>query len=174
MATNTLKRSKSFNVGKQSEEKFVKAARQENFIVRKASREQNMYKHVDFFLEHDRFKFSVDVKARKKASRSDATFDDVWNWIEFKNVRGNPGWLYGEADYIALEREKDFILASREELKNFCEERVDQDDRVSSAYEAKYKCYQRAGNKDLITRIRMEDINNFKRNMIFEKITVDS
>ena len=155
MATNTLKRSKSFNIGKQSEEKFVKAAQQENFIVRKASREQNMYKHVDFFLEHDRFKFSVDVKARKKANRSDNTFDDVWNWIAF-------------------EREKDFILASREELKNFCEERVDQDDRVSSAYEAKYKCYQRAGNKDLITRIRMEDINNFKRNMIFEKITVDS
>ena len=81
---------------------------------------------------------------------------------------------YSKADYIAFEREKDFILASREELKNFCEERVEQDDRVSSAYEAKYKCYQRAGNKDLITRIRMEDINNFKRNMIFEKITVDS
>ena len=118
---------------------------------------------------YDRFKFSVDVKSRKKASRSDTSFDDVWNWIEFKNVKGNPGWLYGEADYIAFEREKDFILASREELKNFCEERIDQDDRVHSAYEAKYKCYQRAGKKDLITRIRMEDVNNLKNNMIFKK-----
>ena len=62
MATNALRRNESFNRGKQSENKFVKAAQQENFIVRKASREQNMYKHIDFFLEYDHFKFSVDVK----------------------------------------------------------------------------------------------------------------
>ena len=170
MATNTLKKySDSFKHGTKSEEAFANAARKENFIVRKATKDQDMKEHIDFFLEQDHFQFSVDVKARKKASRYDNTFDDVWQWIEFKNICGNPGWLYGNADYIAFEREKDFVLANREELKNFCEEKVDQDDRVYSSREAKYKCYQRKGNKDLITRIRMVDINNLGENMILEK-----
>ena len=169
MVTNTLRKDESFKVGQQSESDFEKAANKENYIVSKATREENMFKHIDFFLGQDHFKFGVDVKARKKTNRSDSSFNDDWTWIEFKNVRGNPGWLYGEADFIGFEREDDFLLVNRQKLIEYCDEKVDLETIVDKAYNAEYKGYQRKGRKDLITRIRMDDLNYLEGNIIISK-----
>ena len=81
---------------------------------------------------------SVDVKIMKKTSRSDASAQDKWIWVEFNNVNGNDGWLYGEADYIAFERQNNFTLVNRKELVKIAEELVDLKNTVSSSKLAKY------------------------------------
>mgnify|MGYP003665356979 FL=1 len=169
MARNALVHKENMELGLKTENLFEKTAKKENFIVRKSSLSEDRFKHIDFFLEQDHFKYSVDVKARKKTNRDDAKVNDEWTWIEFKNVLGRKGWLYGEADYIAFERADDFLMINRENLVKFCEDKVDLKTMVSRAYQAEYKVYQRQGRKDLITRVRMDDLANLEGNIILQK-----
>jgi len=169
MARNALVHKENMELGLKTESLFEEIAKKENFIVRKSSLSEDRYKHIDFFLEQDHFKYSVDVKARKKTNRDDAKVNDEWTWIEFKNVLGRKGWLYGEADYIAFERADDFLMVNRENLVKFCEDKVDLETMVSRAYQAEYKVYQRQGRRDLITRVRMDDLANLEGNIILKK-----
>jgi len=169
MARNALVHKENMELELKTESLFEEIAKKENFIVRKSSLSEDRYKHIDFFLEQDHFKYSVDVKARKKTARGDVKVNDEWTWIEFKNVLGRKGWLYGEADYIAFERAGDFLMINRENLVKFCEDKVDLKTMVSRAYQAEYKVYQRKGRKDLITRVRMDDLANLEGNIILQK-----
>ena len=169
MARNALVHKENMELGLKTENLFEETAKKENFIVRKSSLSEDRFKHIDFFLEQDHFKYSVDVKARKKTARGDVKVNDEWTWIEFKNVLGRKGWLYGEADYIAFERAGDFLMINRENLVKFCEDKVDLKTMVSRAYQAEYKVYQRKGRKDLITRVRMDDLANLEGNIILQK-----
>ncbi len=169
MARNALVHKENMEIGLKTESLFEEVAKKENFIVRKSSLSQDRHKHIDFFLEQDHFKYSVDVKARKKTTRGDVKVNDEWTWIEFKNVLGRKGWLYGEADYIAFERADDFLMVNRENLVKFCEDKVDLETMVSRAYQAEYKVYQRQGRRDLITRVRMDDLANLEENIILQK-----
>ena len=169
MARNALVHKENMEIGLKTESLFEEVAKKENFIVRKSSLSEDRHKHIDFFLKQDHFKYSVDVKARKKTNRDDAKVNDEWTWIEFKNVLGRKGWLYGEADYIAFERANDFLMVNRENLVKFCEDKVDLETMVSRAYQAEYKVYQRQGRRDLITRVRMDDLANLEGNIILQK-----
>lgn len=169
MARNALVHKENMELGLKTESLFEEVAKKENFIVRKSSLSEDRHKHIDFFLEQDHFKYSVDVKARKKTTRGDVKVNDEWTWIEFKNVLGRKGWLYGEADYIAFERADDFLMVNRENLVKFCEDKVDLKTMVSKPYLAEYKVYQRQGRKDLITRVRMDDLANLEGNIILQK-----
>ncbi len=139
-----------------TENDFVKEAEKRNYEVIKSSKRDDMYKHIDFYLKKNGKAFSVDVKARKKTSRSDKSFDDEYTWVEFKNVAGGAGWLYGEANYIVFEREKEFIFIDRKELLKFCLDSVE-DEHVRHASKAIYKKYQRLDRKDVISRIKLDD-----------------
>jgi len=169
MARNALVHKENMELGLKTESLFEEIAKKENFIVRKSSLSEDRYKHIDFFLEQDHFKYSVDVKARKKTARGDVKVNDEWTWIEFKNVLGRKGWLYGEADFIGFEREDDFLLINRQKLIEYCDEKVDLETIVAKAYNAEYKGYQRKGRKDLITRVRMDDLANLEGNIILQK-----
>ena len=87
------------------------------------------------------------LKLEKKTSRNDSKAQDDWIWIEFQNVRGNAGWLYGEADNIAFETQDNFIVVDRESLVNYVEEAVDMGKPVRKSFLAKYKTYRRAGRR---------------------------
>ena len=69
---------------------------------------------------------SYDVKGRKKVSRGRKIQDD-YIWIEFQNVTGHRGWLYGDADFIAFERESDFVVIPRKILIKVCYILVDKE-----------------------------------------------
>tara|TARA_A100000172_G_C3041782_1_gene110796 strand:- start:19 stop:297 length:279 start_codon:yes stop_codon:yes gene_type:complete len=86
MARNSLVHKENMEIGLKTESLFEEVAKKENFIVRKSSLSEDRHKHIDFFLEQDHFKYSVDVKARKKTTRGDVKVNDEWTWIEFKNV----------------------------------------------------------------------------------------
>ena len=114
----------SQKMGESAECLFENLAKQKNLNPIRATKKQQI-SHVDFILTaKNNIKYLVDVKAAKKSSRSDSAVSDELVWIEFKNVAGNKGWLYGAADYIAFERESDFIITSRLNLITLCDRLV--------------------------------------------------
>ena len=145
--------------GRKSEICFKGLAERRGYTVIETSAASNMREHIDFILSRDDSpdKIAVDVKARKKTSRRSDNYDDENVWIEFNNVRGKPGWLYGKADKIAFERAFDFVLVDRESLKDYCEATVSPA-LVASPFDAVYKSFQRNGRKDVISRVPMKDI----------------
>ena len=156
---------KSIEEGLQGEKRFKNIIESFGLAAREASFKENVHQHIDFFIKGKTerlvgFGFSVDVKARKRRSRGSDEYDDEYTWIEFKNVQGKKGWLYGEADKIAFEVEEGFLLVDKEELVRWCEKKVDLKKSVRNPYSAIYKVYTRKGREDLISRIKTADIRS--------------
>jgi hypothetical protein len=143
--------------GEKAEDFFEKIALKKNLKVQKATTKQQL-SHVDFILTNAKNEsFLFDVKARKKISRSSENFSDDLVWIEFKNVAGNQGWLYGASDYIVFEREHDFVIVPRKNLVSLCD-RLVSNVTVDKSKDCLYKKYSRKDRKDELSLIKMEDI----------------
>jgi hypothetical protein len=126
-----------------------------NFRVVPSSRMENMRNHIDYYVYDESGKyFTVDVKAKKKYA------NDREVWVEFKNEVGKGGWLYGKATVIAFEREKDFVIVSREKLKDLCEQKVDLNNKTKNKFDCLYKSYSKENRNDVISKILFEDILN--------------
>ncbi len=141
--------------GDKAEAKFVKAMEALGKDVKKSSKHEDMREHIDFWVTDcdDMFR-SFDVKAYKKC----AEFGNVL--IEFKNVNGHKGWLYGNADFIAFDYNDHFLCVARHELVELAERLCNLDDQVDHFSKALYKSYGRHqwGRKDQISLIKLEDI----------------
>lgn len=108
-----------------------------------------------------------DLKKRKNKKQS-----EEWIWVEFKNSKGQPGWLHGNAHFIAFERELDFLIVNRKELVDFlgsCKKIRYDLPFVSLAKKAKYKIYKRPGKKEEITQINFIDLSGLKSFKIWKK-----
>ncbi len=158
--------------GLNAEEFFVVKAHEHGYDTKKAGKEDDMYRKIDFFFRkspifHPDAKdlgkiYSTDVKAMKKISRQDAEPQDQWTWIELHGVNeGNKGWLYGGcSDFIAFQTRRGFLLVPRVDLIAKVEEVVNFDARVRTPMEAAYKVYQRAGRVDEVTLIEKKHLMN--------------
>jgi hypothetical protein len=93
---------------------------------------KEQFSHVDYISDFGK----IDVKARKRVARKDANVQDDLVWLEFKNVQGKFGWLYGKADWIAFERDEDFVLVKRHDLALMAEKLCDVGDRVAVGKDA--------------------------------------
>ena len=143
--------------GEKAEDLFEKMALKRNLKLQKATYKQQL-SHIDFILTNENNDiFLLDIKARKKISRTSEAFSDDLVWIEFKNVAGNQGWLYGASDYIAFEREDDFVIVPRNNLVLLCE-RLVSNTRVQKSKDCLYNKYTRKDRKDELSLIKMEDI----------------
>ncbi|MFS1430435.1 hypothetical protein LMH73_025800 [Vibrio splendidus] len=149
----------SWGEGLSSEATFRDLAMKRGFTVFGATKNQNIYDHIDFFLEFKGRRFSVDVKAMKRVQRHSNKRNGDALWIEFQNVIGNKGWIHGKQDFIAFEFEDRFVLVKRHELLGYAVASLDSfDERVNSPHNALYKLYQRKGRSDLITLIEKDSI----------------
>tara|TARA_Y100001963_G_scaffold55548_1_gene77682 strand:- start:110 stop:583 length:474 start_codon:yes stop_codon:yes gene_type:complete len=86
--------------------------------------EQDYKEHWDVMINyHDYLEpdTKVDVKAIKKNNEN-------IHFIELKNVMGEKGWLYGDADMFAFETNKYWVEVTKERLQNFiamvCKDKV--------------------------------------------------
>jgi hypothetical protein len=157
--------------GKKAEDTFLAIVREKTYIhgARQATLEEQ-FQHIDHvFKRSDGREIRVDTKAMKKVSRNDNKFRTDLVWVEFKNVNGNPGWLYGKADFISFERENDFVLVDRKKLSELCERLVNKNNRVDNAYDALYNSYTRAGRKDVLSQIKMDDVLNNTEHTLIKK-----
>lgn len=144
--------------GHDAEALFISIAEKQGWQATKADRRQQL-SHIDVFLSKFNYRtYSIDIKARKKISRNDSDTADDLIWVEFLNVAGKGGWLVGAAEFIAFEREKDFVMVSRSDLWKLCVRLVDQTQRVTKSKDALYKIYQRKDRKDEISIIKFSDI----------------
>lgn len=114
--------------------------------ARRSSFSEDVNLHVDYW--HD--DLGVDVKGNNLP-------DEIW--VEMKNVQGKPGWVFGEAEWIAFDIPEagGFVIVSRRELQDFCKTNVDFSGLVPKK-EAYRKCYQRKDRQDLITKLVLEDL----------------
>jgi hypothetical protein len=123
------------------------------------TKEQDMFEHWDIQIEGVKY----DVKSIKKESRHDNTTNEEIIWVEFQNVRGNPGWLYGKADMIAFEVDKGFLLVPRTSLlERSLELKTDQKGKDF------YQQHTRHGRQDIVVKIRKEDIKDLVTNIIYK------
>ena len=144
------RRNYSNSTGRVAEVRFKRAAEKLGFKVMKASPKEDMHKHIDYWLIYTDRKHAVDVKGNNLP-------DEIW--CEFKNVRGKPGWMYGNAHIIAFDmpEEGGFSVVDRQELAFWCEKHV-RDIFVKDKKDAHLKKYTRRDRLDVITRLNLEDI----------------
>lgn len=127
----------------------------------KSSKNDDMYNHIDLIWRYRGGEYSFDVKSAKKANRSDNIPNYDINWIELQNVRGNLGWLYGKADYIAFETFTNWLIVRRRDIINLIDLKVI--DRTISKSKDFYTCYQRDGRQDIIIKIPTSDLEKIAR-----------
>lgn len=147
--------------GRVAEVRFVLAAESLGFQVMKGSRKDDMQLHIDYWLKHGNSgKWGVDVKGNNLP-------DEIW--CEFKNVAGNPGWMYGGAKIIAFDmpEEGGFSIVDRVELKDYCEKNVE-DVSVDSKADAYKKKYTRKDRSDVITKLTLLDIRELQSYRIWK------
>lgn len=145
------RRNYSSSTGRVAEIRFARAADNLGFQVVKGSRKDDIHMHVDYWLAYEGDKtWGVDVKGNNLPNEI---------WCEFKNVNGDPGWMYGGAAIIAFDmpEEGGFCIVNREELRDFCESNV-QDVFVSDKKDAYKKKYTRRDRKDVITILHLSDL----------------
>ena len=142
--------------GNLAEEHFVSLVQSLGLSVKKSSRSEDMRQHIDFWvLSRDEW-LSVDVKARKRLQRASTVLSDDLLFIEFKNVRGDPGWLYGQANIIAFEQVDGFILVNRVDLLDLAETKIMNDYAKSPSL---YRLYRRFDRPDeSVGLIRSNDL----------------
>ena len=159
----------SQTMGETAELSFEKLAKQKGFKIEKATLKQQ-FSHIDFILTTgDGRKHFLDVKACKKQNRKESSTTEEIVWIEFKNVVGDEGWLYGSADFIVFERDSDFVITPRKPLVSLCERVVNKSKIVDNAFDAMYNLYTRKNRKDQISIIKMQDILKNIKTSIWKK-----
>lgn len=138
-----------FKTGRRAEHEFARCLES----PRLATDQQDMEEHWDV-MSGGGTKF--DVKAMKKWRRDDPEPTDRMHFVELRNVHGELGWLYGEADYIVFETRAYWIVVKRSRLVYFIEGITENSEQTLKP--TVYKLYQRNGRKDLMTVVPTVDL----------------
>jgi len=149
--------------GHNAEKLFVDEFEKRGYTVTRSEVESDIHDHIDYTLCKRNNKATIDVKSEK---------DETKVYIEFKNVRGNTGWLYGKQDYIAFVFKDEIILVKRKILSEYMESAMDISVKPMKASieqyydfyedEAFYLLLQRYGRKDELALIPREDLYKLK------------
>ena len=137
--------------GHKAEELFKHTMEIAGHTVIAATKDEDMYHHIDFFVDGEGY----DVKGEKRYNREDESVTDVI-WIENTNVRGDPGWLNGQAKYIAFLIGEEFVIVDRKKLAEYIKNNM----RSEKVFNVKgyKKWYRREGRQDIITYIYPRDL----------------
>lgn len=155
------RRAYSSSTGRVAEVRFVRAARNKGLLVTKSTHTEDRHDHIDYWLAlNSGNRWGVDVKGNNLP-------DEIW--CEFKNVQGNPGWMYGGASIIAFDmpEEGGFAIVDREELAFFCEKHVS-DEVVTDKRHAYLKRYTRKDRQDVITILKLHDLKGLLSYRVWE------
>ena len=129
-----------------------------------SSEDDDIYNHIDFWWTppNSSQRIGIDVKGFKKIRRNDLRVNDTDTWIETMNVKGQPGWVYGKATYIAFRRTGKVVFVLREALAKFIESKIDGKPLERRNPMRCYIPYRRANcstpRLDIITLVPLDDI----------------
>ena len=153
-----------FVKGRDAENRFSALFQEQGWNVEPTPPHIDIHAHIDLIMTQRK---TVDVKSVKRVDWGGLS-DDLFTWVEIKNVRGNKGWLYGKADYIVFETNDYWLMVERVKLKEFIEMRVERV-RVSDKKDALYKLYQRKNRQDLVTLVQTMDMMYLASSIISKK-----
>ncbi len=160
---NRFDKKDSLELGENAENLFIVLAVKLGWKISASSKDENIDEHWDYLIEKESQVFKVEVKSRKRVSRSDEGLQTGLTWIEIHGVRPkDTGWLFGKADLIAFEKDKSFILVKRLDLLAVVNKKVNLVAKVRDAKDALYKIYTRPGRKDKLTLLPTKDIEEMK------------
>lgn len=151
------------------DEKVVMLLTEQQFggKTEKASKYDDTRRHIDFWWYDNNGKaYGIDVKGIKKNNRHDANKDASIHWVELKNVRGDNGWVYGEAVYIAFMTSESVLFVPRKTLADFVENMIAGKPLVNVNPKECYIPYQRAGRQDIIVKMPTEDLRSLARHTL--------
>lgn len=151
--------------GKLAEDLFQKFLINNRIFFRKATQEEQ-FNHIDFIYLHDKTlnPCSVEIKYSKKINRTDMDVSPDYMWVEFKNVCGGKGWLFGNSDYTAFydKFKNKFIMVETARLRERCIELCNQGT-TDNKSDALYKHYTREGRQDDISLVKIKDLEDIAR-----------
>ena len=156
--------------GMRAEAYFALLAEERGYTVRESSVEEDRTSHIDLYITLDGETRSVDVKSKRNVGRRSG---NEYTWVEFVNVSGRRGSLYGKADFIAFERDRDFLIVERKAFTDWAGSVVKISDTVGKDGDALYKAYCRAGDKSVCSIIRFADIPSNIRKKYWKKDLTD-
>ena len=140
--------------GKKTEQIFERICDDNSLLYFRATKEEDIAHHIDYWVAKCKDDvsgkyYSVDVKGGRYENRI---------WVEIKNVKGELGWLYGRAYYIAFHMADMgmFVMVRRESLREFVEGVVEKV--YVRKHEAFHKLYRRSGRLDVLTLLSYDDI----------------
>ena len=130
--------------GKQREFQFSKFFEK----VVASTPEQDIHEHWDFAVRYD-------VKMIKRELRT-GDYNENIHWVEIKNVHGNKGWLYGDADFFSFELDSYWVIVEKMALQDLIKDKC----RLKQTCETPelYKLYQRKSREDIITMVKTIDL----------------
>jgi len=137
----------SFKQGRDAENRFKNLMESRGHVCVESSRSENIHKHIDFFVDG----ISVDVKGNRHLETI---------WLEMTNVKGNKGWLQGEAKYIAFDIKEleSFCLFKTKDLFEFVEGITE----IAKDKRDYLKLYTRENRKDVIVKVKYSDIEHLE------------
>jgi hypothetical protein len=141
-------------------ENVKRSFKQELITTKIASFDNNVFAHWDLKL----FNEKIDVKGLRKPCRSENLPDENFHYVELKNVQGNLGWLYGEADVFAFELQHSWVIVQKDLLQEFIKEKCSHKTKVDSP--ELYKLYTRHERKDVITLVKSLDLCQISREIV--------
>jgi hypothetical protein len=116
-----------------------------------ASKDEDIFEHWDVKID-----IKIDVKAMKKINREDSEPNENIHYVEIRNVHGDKGWLYGQADYFAFEMKDYYVMVSKIKLQAMIANRCK--DKIKCARPTLYQLYSREGRSDMITLVKTVDL----------------
>jgi len=132
--------------------------------------DEDRYGHWDLICYN---KNGTSIKIDVKSIKSENFIkDDSINWLEEKNISGHAGWLYGDADYIAFETTKTWIIVKRKTLSDFYDRVLQFRTKIfRNSYNLPfYVRYQRIGNLDIIMKVKTNDLEEISSKILNKKI----
>jgi len=156
---NKYDKKDSLELGQNAESSFASLAQRNGWVVIPATRRGNIDEHYDYEITKGEQRLRVDVKSKKRVSRSKTVQEDLI-WIEFRSVRDTNGWLFGSADLIAFEYHDGFKIVERKMLVKVINKLVKIHVKVDKPEDALYKVYTRKGRPDEITLLKVSDLDS--------------
>lgn len=168
---------KSEKEGKKKELECIRHLKSKGCRCKKSPNNYDMYGHWDYGFVDDNNYFDtlkdpivetksgdkyyrIDIKSKKRNQRHDAEYTNDFHWVEMKNVRGNKGWVHGDADYIVFETYDSWLFVDRQKLADFVEEKCSNKPIFTQVPNYYYEKYTRKkwNKKDIITKVPMKDL----------------
>jgi hypothetical protein len=163
--------------------KFKKIIEERGWIYIKSTDDEDRYDHFDChvcIIENGFIvrKLKIELKGRKYSSKGNRGIPkEERQYIEFMNVSGEIGWLFGEADYIAVEGDGEmFYIIDRQDMIKFSEKlfKVDLSKSISNIEKqfsrytwvhkpTHHELYRRYKRKDLVTMISMDEVKSLAK-----------